>query len=309
MSAKIFHSKRYKTIMNYVYGWGAAAVIIGALFKIMHFPGGGPILCAGMIVEAIIFFLSAFEPQPDSYKWSNVFPELSDDVAPETARSINNNVSGNIPFLDESDAETLREGIANLSKTANGIANISEAVVSTGKYSESMNAASSAVDSLSNAIGSIEKSFDGVQEGCHTVAENLTKTGNLMNEKVSNKITELTHSIENSEKEFERLGGIVGNYASFVKQFEEKYQDTAASLNDNISALNALYEVQLKGTNEYVEKFGGIQNNMYEMANNISLTLENTRLHKSESEALGKNISNLNDVYGNMLSVLNNSRN
>lgn len=309
MSAKFFHSKGYKTVMNYVYGWGAAAVIIGALFKIMHFEGGGPILCVGMIVEAVIFFLSAFEPQPESYKWSKVFPELSGDAPANNGRSMSQNASAGVPLFDESDAESLREGIANLSKTANGIANISEAVVSTGKYSESMNAASSAVDNLNNVIGGLEKSVGGVQEGCQTVADNLAQTGNLMSEKISTKISDLTQTIENSEKEFERLGSLVGNYAGFVKQFEEKYQGTASNLNDNMSALNALYEMQLKGTNEYVEKFSNIQKNMHEMADNISLTLDNTRLHKSESEALGKNISSLNNVYGNMLSVLNNSKN
>jgi len=54
---KLFQTKAYKVLMNYVYGWGASAVIIGALFKIMHFPGAGIILTIGMLVEAFIFFL------------------------------------------------------------------------------------------------------------------------------------------------------------------------------------------------------------------------------------------------------------
>ena len=53
---KLFQTKAYKVLMNYVYGWGASAVIIGALFKIMHFPGAGIILTIGMLVEAFIFF-------------------------------------------------------------------------------------------------------------------------------------------------------------------------------------------------------------------------------------------------------------
>ncbi len=58
--AKIFQTKAYKVIVGYIYGWGASAVIIGALFKIMHFPGAGYILTAGMLVEAFFFFLSGF---------------------------------------------------------------------------------------------------------------------------------------------------------------------------------------------------------------------------------------------------------
>lgn len=60
--AKIFQTKAYKVITGFVYGWGATAVIVGALFKIMHFPGAGIVLTVGMLVEAFIFFLSAFEP-------------------------------------------------------------------------------------------------------------------------------------------------------------------------------------------------------------------------------------------------------
>ena len=74
---KLFQTKAYKVLMNYVYGWGASAVIIGALFKIMHFPGAGIILTIGMLVEAFIFFLSAFEPALEHYDWSRVFPALS----------------------------------------------------------------------------------------------------------------------------------------------------------------------------------------------------------------------------------------
>ena len=73
---KFFQTKAYKVIMNYVYGWGAAIVILGALFKIMHFQGAGPMLIVGMSVEAIFFFLSAFEPGMEHYDWARVFTEL-----------------------------------------------------------------------------------------------------------------------------------------------------------------------------------------------------------------------------------------
>ena len=77
MSLKFTESKKFKLFMNYVYGWGAAVVIIGALFKIMHFPGASYVLTGGMLVEAFIFFLSPFDPQIEHYEWSNVFPELN----------------------------------------------------------------------------------------------------------------------------------------------------------------------------------------------------------------------------------------
>lgn len=69
-----------KRIMNFCYGMGAAVVIIGALFKITHQEfgplNGNNMLTAGLIVEAIIFAISAFEPADDEYDWSLVYPEL-----------------------------------------------------------------------------------------------------------------------------------------------------------------------------------------------------------------------------------------
>ncbi len=311
MSSKIFHSKGYKITMNYVYGWGACLVIVGALFKIMHFRGAGIVLSVGMIVEAVIFFLSAFEPQPDHYNWSKVFPELSDDLSEGGVVGISGPNKGvNSQLIDGEDAQRIKEGISRLTETVEGISDISNAVAATDKYANSITAASAAMDTLKDkssvAAQNLELSVENIQEGYKIVSDNLIETGNRFNEKISNKINELTQKIESSGNEFERLGSLVGDYAGFVKQFEGNYRGAASNLAENMGALNVLYEMQLKGTNEYINKFSGIQNNINEMADNISLTLDNTRLHKNESEALGKNISSLNTVYGNMLSVLNN---
>ena len=70
---KILETKAYKVIMGYVYGWGATAVIVGALFKILHLPGASWVLMIGMLVEAAIFFLSAFEPPMEHYDWARCF--------------------------------------------------------------------------------------------------------------------------------------------------------------------------------------------------------------------------------------------
>src|SRR5690348_4154247 len=70
-------SKKGKKFMGYLYGWGASIVIVGAMFKIQHWPGAGPMLVAGLSIEAIIFFFSAFEPVHVETDWSLVYPELA----------------------------------------------------------------------------------------------------------------------------------------------------------------------------------------------------------------------------------------
>ena len=70
-------SKSGKKLMNMVYGLGAAVVILGALFKIMHWPFGNEMLIIGLITEALVFTVSAFEPVDSELDWSLVYPELA----------------------------------------------------------------------------------------------------------------------------------------------------------------------------------------------------------------------------------------
>ena len=72
-------SRKFKTFMGYLYGWGASVVMIGAYFKLTHIPGADFMLALGLGIEALIFFMSAFEPQHVEYAWDNVFCELEED--------------------------------------------------------------------------------------------------------------------------------------------------------------------------------------------------------------------------------------
>ena len=76
---KFLKSKKYKTFMAYLYGWGASVVMVGAYFKLTHIPGADLMLAIGLGVEAVIFFMSAFEPVHMDYEWDNVFVELEED--------------------------------------------------------------------------------------------------------------------------------------------------------------------------------------------------------------------------------------
>ncbi len=75
--SEIVQGSKYRILMKYVYGWGASVVLLGALFKLQHYPGAGIMLVVGMCTEAIIFFLSAFEPVVEEVDWSIVYPELA----------------------------------------------------------------------------------------------------------------------------------------------------------------------------------------------------------------------------------------
>ena len=83
---KVTEAKWYKLMMPKLYGWGAAVVILGALFKIENLPGASYMLMAGLGIESIIFFFSAFEKQHVEPDWSLVYPELAHMEDPDAAK-------------------------------------------------------------------------------------------------------------------------------------------------------------------------------------------------------------------------------
>ncbi len=75
--AELVQSSGWKNFIAKLYGLGASVVIIGALFKIQHWPLAGTMLTIGLLTEAVIFFFSAFEPLHEEIDWSLVYPELA----------------------------------------------------------------------------------------------------------------------------------------------------------------------------------------------------------------------------------------
>ena len=149
-------SKSTKKLFNMAYGIGAAIVIIGALFKIQHWSigpiSGGIVLAIGMAVEAIIFFISAFDAVEDDLDWKKVYPELGDDNSEATgtqgmlSQKLDN-------LLKEAKVDTdlmnsLGDSIKNFHTAAEGLSIASETISSTSKYNEQVALAATQMESL-----------------------------------------------------------------------------------------------------------------------------------------------------------------
>ena len=321
--AKIFHSKGYKVIMGYVYGWGASAVIIGALFKIMHFPGAGLILSVGMIVEAAIFFLSAFEPAMEHYDWSRVFPVLgksgevdkqnvvANDVvatSAETTRS-KTSVTNNIDLgIDKSDVTRLKEGISKIAETADTLA---EMKVNVPAFTEKIAQASASFGDLNDKtrqVGEVlENSVKGFSDGCNEINRILQESTEGLTAQIKANCEKLATNMGQSAENFNSLSKIMDEQMLHVKNQAENYTQQISAVSKNIGALNALYELQINETKDCLESFRGMQGDMGEMLENVSLSLDSAKLFKQEAQQLANNVASLNSVYGNMLSVVNNN--
>jgi gliding motility-associated protein GldL len=189
-------SRANKKVMNMVYGLGAAIVILGALFKIMHWKFGNEMLIIGLITEAIVFAVSAFEKVDDDLDWSLVYPELAGGAANTKKKDQPKDAEGLLSKkLDELlkdakiDAElmsSLGESIKNFEGAAKGISPTVDSLAATRKYGEELSLAAAQMESL-NSLYKVQLESVNRQATINEEAvENATKLKEQMQALASN---------------------------------------------------------------------------------------------------------------------------
>ena len=147
------------TLTNMIYGLGAAIVIIGALFKIQHWPYGSLILTIGMIVEALVFTYSAFERQAGDLDWSLVYPELAGGQKkkkkdePQDAEAVLSKKLDQLLKDAKIDSElmsSLGESIKSFEETAKNMSPTLDSIEATKKYGEELSLAAAQMESLNS---------------------------------------------------------------------------------------------------------------------------------------------------------------
>ena len=196
-------------IMPQVYGWGAAVVLVGALFKLTHWisgPWANGMLGLGLGVEALIFILSSFEKPHIDPDWSRLYSEFDEDYCrvprqKSQGRVVTNTSSmgqlGAMENLSDSDLAQLKEGIKKLSETASNMSKLGEAVNATSDYTEALNKATKSVNNLNTHLASIEG--DKLQNAMSTYINNLTATAKSA-EDFNAKMTAMSKNMESLNK-------------------------------------------------------------------------------------------------------------
>ncbi len=178
----IFETKSGKTLLNYVYSGGAAVVIAGALFKIMHWPGANAMLIAGMGTEVLIFIVSSFEPQhvDQHYNWENVYPQLLSESAVAPVKSA---VGSTTQQLDKmlQDAKvgpeligSLGKGLTSLSENVSKMSDLTDATVAANDFAKNAKTASGSITSFASAAVTATSSLSSLE----SVSATLTETAN-----------------------------------------------------------------------------------------------------------------------------------
>ncbi len=148
-------SKAAKKFFNMAYGLGAAIVILGALFKILHWNYGNEMLMIGMIAEAIVFAISAFEPVEDELDWTVVYPELAGGKGKDKADAqglLSQKLDDMLQEakLDAGLMKSLGDSIQNFKGAAENIAPAVDSISATNKYSEQLSLAAAQMESLNS---------------------------------------------------------------------------------------------------------------------------------------------------------------
>ena len=177
----VANSKFYKWIMPYLYGWGASLVILGALFKINHYDYANEMLLVGMSIEALIFFMSAFEKAPKEYKWERAYPGILDADQSDGA-TVTQQLDKMLQDVNV-DAKTIKElgdGMKKLSKSASGLGDVADG---TKKYNSQMLTASESLEKINDLymeqIKSSEQQFMATQKMTSNLTSSLDHTSRL----------------------------------------------------------------------------------------------------------------------------------
>jgi len=200
-------SKTKKKLFNMAYGLGAAVVIVGALFKIVHWPGGTEMLTIGMIVEALVFALSAFEPVEEDLDWTNVYPELvggdaNDKEAVSDSQSLLSQKLDDMlqdANLDSAKMERLSESISTFAGAAEGIKPATDSIAASNRYAEQLSVAAIELESL-NSMYMIQK-------------ENAQKQAEVNQETLEN-AEALKQQMESLATNLSSLNGVYGGMLS-----------------------------------------------------------------------------------------------
>jgi len=252
MSHKLPKVTGFKRFLHLSSCLGASVVILGALFKIMHWPGSGPMLILGLGTEAFLFALFASDIPHEEYDWSLAYPELGGMGGHTEEGGSDLPISNQLDNLLE-DAkigpaliESLGNGMRSLSETAGKMSDISNATVATNEYVDSVKTASKNVshlaDSYSKAADSLSSLANSNDAG-NSIGQSLTSVSKNLSALNATYELELQGSKEHldaTSKFYDGLQDLMKNLHDSVDD-TKLYRQEMSKLSSNLTSLNQIY--------------------------------------------------------------------
>ncbi len=316
---KFAQTKAFKNFMSKLYGWGASLVILGALFKINHYPGADYMLLVGLGTEALIFFFSAFEKPHEEPDWSLVYPELAGIESDENTEGSQRRVAGgqqqalNGPtnvqsitlssnldkLLEEADIgpeliDNLGKGLRNLSDNASKLADLSNAAVATQNYIQNMEVASQSVLELSQSYKNTNDYLKHDLSLAEEYGNSMKNTIGSMNQ-LNDTYKETAGNVKENLRISEEYNTSIKNITGYTNELAENYSRSSELLVKTVEALEnstaqgGKYSEQMKRSAQNLEALNAV----YELQ--LQATDQQFKATDQVKEATTKLVDNLNE--------------
>lgn len=272
-------SESGQRFFNFAYSIGAAVVIWGALFKILHLPGGNLLLCLGMGTEVLMFTLTAFDRPPKEYKWEHVFPVL--DTNKEEDRP---------DFTQSGGGVVINGGVVSGGTVAAGDAGVA------GQGAAGVRQPLVAPDLTGAGPGQIMGEITNVSQ------------------LYVNQITEMTEELRHLQETTRALNTVsdvlLDSYRAITENSENitrssnGYVEQMQDLNRNISGLNTIYEIQLKSVSSQLDAIDRVNRGIKDISDMYTRSSQTSAKYCEETEKMALYMQQLNSVYAKMIQAM-----
>ncbi|MDE6741391.1 MAG: gliding motility protein GldL [Muribaculaceae bacterium] len=294
---RFLHGEKGQRFFNFAYSIGAAVVIWGALFKILHLPGGSTLLCIGMGTEIAMFLLTAFDRPPKDYHWEDVFPVL-DTHNPEDRPDLTVHGGGGVTGVA---GGVVVAGGGSLSGDYPVDQN---ALIDQGSHSSSGNG--QGIIFAGGGGGVSAPNMDISEEDTENLVESMKDMAEQM-KGVTEQIAQLRETTDALNKVSEVLlnsyKAITDNSES-VSASSNGYVERLEDLNRNIGGLNTIYEIQLKSISSQLESIDRVNRGLKDIRDMYEKSANESSRYCEETERMSRYMRQLNKIYENMITAM-----
>lgn len=302
---RFLHGEKGQRFFNFAYSIGAAIVIWGALFKILHLPGGSTLLCIGMGTEIAMFILTAFDRPPKEYAWEEVFPALdthNPEDRPDFSGGAGVTVVGGMAGQSPADGDYPQQEYAGAAEgaamPANAVyqaAGLPAGVALSEEDTESLRESIRKMSEASEQLSQMAELTDATQQYLQRmagIAEQMTRL-----QETTRQLNEVSDVLLNSYRTItdnsERINGSATGYV-----------DRMDDLNRNISGLNTIYEIQLKGVSSQLDSIDRVNRGLKDIRDMYEKSARESAHYCEETEKMARYMKQLNQVYEKMITAM-----
>lgn len=266
-------SEKGQRFFNFAYSIGAAVVIWGALFKILHLPGGNLLLSLGMGTEVLMFVLTAFDRPPREYKWEEVFPALKGEDGAEVRGGIagaatpHGRMAADMAeslSLDGEQTRSLSDSIAKMASAAEQLGKMADLATATQTYLSQMEAIAADMQQLHATTQALNSVSSTLLESYRAITDNSANIGDST----------------------------------------RGYVDQMQALHRNIGGLNAIYELQLRSISSQIESIDRVNRGVKDIRDMYEKSSAQSARYCEETEKMARYMQQLNSIYEKMINAM-----